>query len=121
MVAFKHEVTSALASQASAVLLDPEFGAGQCLISGALPGHTGLVVALDATGYTGEPTARQSEVLKDWSVAKSRRMGANAVKLLVYYHPDSPTAVEVEHLVKKVAQACKQEDMAFFLERSHTS
>ena len=116
MVAFKHEVTSALASQASAVLLDPEFGAGQCLISGALPGQTGLVVALDATGYTGEPTARQSEVLTGWSVTKSRRMGANAVKLLVYYHPDSPTAAEVEQLVYEVAQACRQEDMAFFLE-----
>jgi tagatose-1,6-bisphosphate aldolase len=43
-------------------------------------------------------------------------MGANGVKLLVYYHPDAPTVGATEALVREVAQACDEQDMALFLE-----
>jgi tagatose-1,6-bisphosphate aldolase len=116
MVAFKRQVVQALAPAASAVLLDPEIGGAQCIASGALPGRVGLVMAVEATGYTGAPAARQSQVLPGWSVAKARRMGASAVKLLVYYHPDSDSAGEIERLVAQVAEDCRLHDIAFFLE-----
>ncbi len=116
MAAFKQQLTTALASTASAMLLDPEVGAAQCIASGALPAHIGLVAALEVTGYSGESTARQSRILPGWSVAKAKRMGASAVKLLVYYHPDSPTAADIENLNRQVAEQCAQEDMLYFLE-----
>lgn len=113
---FKQEVVANLGPEATAVLLDPEFGAAQCIASGALSGQTGLLVASEATGYTGDPTARQSRLVPGWSVEKVRRMGANAVKLLVYYHPDSPTAAEIERFVRQVADDCAAQDLPFFLE-----
>lgn len=116
LTAFKQEVVAALAPAASAVLLDPEVGAAQCVASGALPGQTGLVVALEATGYTGDPAARQSSILPGWSAGKARRMGASAAKLLVYYHPDAPTAAQIEDLVRKTAQDCAANDLALFVE-----
>ncbi len=116
LVTFKREVTTALSPAATAVLLDPEYGAAQCISCSALPGKTGLVLAVEATGYTGDPNARQSQVLTGWSIAKTRRMGASAVKLLVYYHPDAPTAGEIEALVHQVAGDCQSEDIPFFLE-----
>ena len=116
LVAFKQQVVGALARAASAVLLDPEFGAAQCIASGALPGNVGLLVSAEATGYTGDPGARQSRVLPGWSIAKTRRMGASAAKLLVYYHPDSPTAPEIESLVREVAAECAAQDLPLFLE-----
>jgi tagatose 1,6-diphosphate aldolase len=116
MVAFKQEVVLALAPVSSAVLLDPEIGAAQCVASGALPGGVGLVVAVEATGYTGDPTARQSRILPGWSVEKARRMGANAVKLLVYYHPDSETAGELEAFIRQVVADCAAQDIPLFLE-----
>jgi len=116
LIAFKRQVAAALAPVCSAVLLDPEFGAAQCLASGALPGQVGLLVAVDASGYTGDPLARHSGLLPGWSVAKAKRMGASAVKLLVYYHPDAPTAGEVEALVRQTAADCAAADLAFFLE-----
>jgi tagatose 1,6-diphosphate aldolase len=116
MVAFKQEVVARLASVSSAVLLDPEIGAAQCVASGALPGGVGLVVAVEATGYTGDPTARQSRILPGWSVAKARRMGANAIKLLVYYHPDSSTASELEAFIRQVVADCAAQDIPLFLE-----
>jgi len=113
---FKGEVVEALGSAASAVLLDPELSAAQCIASQKLPGRTGLIVALEATGYVGDPQARQSQVLPGWSVAQAKRMGASAAKLLVYYHPDSPKAAEIEALVRQVANECITHELALFLE-----
>lgn len=113
---FKIEVIQSLAAHSSAVLLDPEVGAAQCVAANSLPGSTGLVISVEATGYTGDPGARKSQILPDWSVAKVRRMGASAVKLLAYYHPDAPTAAEIESLVRTVAADCQDADIPFFLE-----
>jgi tagatose 1,6-diphosphate aldolase len=116
IVEFKEQVISALASGATSVLLDPEFGASQVISQNILPGRTGLLVALEETGYTGDPTARASQVLPGWSVGKIRRMGADGVKLLVYYHPDSDMAREQEDLVSSVAESCASFDIPLFLE-----
>ena len=113
---FKMDVTSALADMSTAVLLDPEYGAGQAIASGVLPAGTGLVVALESTGYTGDPTARQSQILPGWSVEKTKKTGASMAKLLVYYHPDSPTAHEIEQFVKQIADECRQYDLGLMLE-----
>ena len=116
LTTFKRQVVSAVACQATAVLLDPEFGAAQCVFSGVLPGQIGLAIAADETGYTGDSRARLSCVLPGWSVAKAKRMGASAIKLLVYYHPDAPTARQIEELVRQMADDCREQDIPFFLE-----
>jgi tagatose 1,6-diphosphate aldolase len=76
----------------------------------------GLVVAVEATGYTGDETARESEILQGWSVGKIRRMGASALKLLVYYHPESILARKQEDLIAAISEACNKYDLLFFLE-----
>ena len=116
MVEFKRAVVRALATAATGVLLDPEVGAAQCVVDGSLPGSVGLIVALEATGYGGPAGARESRILAGWSVAKVRRMGASAAKLLVYYNPDAPNAGGQERLVTEVAEACRAADLALFLE-----
>jgi tagatose-1,6-bisphosphate aldolase len=113
---FKLEVTAALAGEATAVLLDPQYSAAQAVAAGVIPKNTGLVVAVEATGYTGDPTARQSRILPGWSVKKAKRMGANMIKLLVYYHPDAPTAPEIEAFTKQVADECRDRDLGIMLE-----
>ena len=113
---FKLDVTSALADQATAVLLDPEVSAAQAIASGAVPGNLGLVVAVESTGYTGDATARQAQVIPGWSVEKAKRMGASAVKLLIYYHPDSPTASEIEDFTSRLAEDCRKHDLTLMLE-----
>jgi len=113
---FKLEVTSALASRATAVLLDPEVSAAQAIAGRAIPNNVGLVVAVESTGYTGDATARQAQMIPGWSVEKAKRMGASAIKLLVYYHPDSSTAKEIEDFTAKVAEDCRKHDLALMLE-----
>jgi tagatose-1,6-bisphosphate aldolase len=113
---FKLDVISALDSEATAVLLDPEVSAAQAIAQHAIPKETGLVVALESTGYTGDATARQAQIIPGWSVEKAKRMGASAVKLLVYYHPDSSTANEIESFVGQVAEDCARLDLLLMLE-----
>lgn len=117
VVAAKTEVVRALAPHASAVLLDPIYGAAQVIASGALPGNVGLLVAIEETGYTGSDLARVSSLQPGWSVAKAKRMGADAIKFLVYYHPYAGelTALQ-EELIVEVIRSCREADLAFFLE-----
>jgi len=113
---FKLDVTSALASEATAVLLDPEVSAAQAVSQGAIPNGVGLVVAVESTGYTGDATARRAQIIPGWSVEKAKRMGASAIKLLVYYHPDSPTTGEIEDFTSMIAEDCKKHDLLLMLE-----
>ena len=113
---FKLDVTSALASKATAVLLDPEVSAAQAIAQRAIPKDVGLVVAVESTGYTGDATARQAQVIPGWSVEKAKRMGASAVKLLVYFHPDSRTASEIETFIRQIADECIKHDLVLMLE-----
>jgi Tagatose-1,6-bisphosphate aldolase len=113
---FKLEVVSALASEATAVLLDPEVSAAQAIAQYMVPKEIGLVVALESTGYTGDAMARQAQIIPGWSVEKAKRMGASAVKLLVYHHPDSSTANEIESFVGQVAEDCARHDLLLMLE-----
>ena len=116
MVAFKRAVVRALAGTATGTLLDPEIGAAQCIADGSLPATAGLIVAIEATGYEGPPTARVSRVLPGWSVEQAKRMGASAAKLLVYYNPDAANAADQERLVATVAAACRAADLPLYVE-----
>jgi tagatose 1,6-diphosphate aldolase len=116
MADFKSAVVRALAGAATGVLLDPEIGVAPAIASGSLPGGTGLVVALEATGYEGPAGARVSRLLPGWSASRARSIGASAAKLLVYYHPDAPNAADQERLVAEVAADCRRLDLALLLE-----
>jgi tagatose-1,6-bisphosphate aldolase len=101
---------------ASGVLLDPELGAAHTILDGSLPGDVGLIVAVETSGYTGPSTARASSLLTGWSVSQAKRMGADAVKLLLHYHPDAENAPAQEKLLMEVAEECADVDMPLFLE-----
>jgi len=113
---FKSDVVSSLADCSTAVLLDPEVSAAQTIAGMVLPGNVGLVVALESTGYTGEAIDRRSQIVPGWSVEKCKRMGASAIKLLVYYHPDANSASEIEDFILMVADDCRKYDLAMMLE-----
>jgi tagatose 1,6-diphosphate aldolase len=113
---FKLDVTKAVAHRATAVLLDPEVSAAQAIAQRAIPNSVGLVVAVESTGYTGDATARHAQIIPGWNVEKAKRMGASAIKLLVYYHPDSPTAKEIEEFTLNIAEECRKHDLVLMLE-----
>jgi tagatose 1,6-diphosphate aldolase len=117
IVDFKLDLCQAVAPFASAILLDPEYGAGQAITAGLLPGPKGLLVSMEKTSYSGDSTARITELLPGWSVRKAKRMGASAIKLLIYFRPDlKDVASKQLDLVARLAAQCIIEDIAFLVE-----
>jgi tagatose 1,6-diphosphate aldolase len=117
MVDFKLDLCRAMAPLASAVLLDPVYGAAQAISAGVLPGRLGLLVSLEKTGYTGNDFARITELLPGWGVKKIKRLGASACKILVYFRPDAgDTAKRQTELIANLAEQCREEDIPFLVE-----
>lgn len=117
LVEFKLELCRLLSPSVSAMLLDPVYGASQAVAASVLPGYTGLLVSLEATGYIGDTTARITTVLPDWNVNKIKRMGASAVKLLVYFRYDLKREAQKQlDLISKVAEQCIMEDIPLLVE-----
>jgi tagatose 1,6-diphosphate aldolase len=117
MVERKLELCSSLAKYASAVLLDPIYGAPQCLSRGVLPKTAGLLVSIEASGYSGDKQHRVTELLRDWGVEKIKRMGASAVKILVYYRPDLAELAQKQlGTINRVAKDSIKYDIPFLVE-----
>jgi len=116
LVAIKRSIVRAVAPVADGILLDPELGAGPLVHDGSLPSGCGLMVAVEETGYDGPSTERTTRLMKGWSTSQIKRMGADAVKLLIYYHPDAPNAEVQERLLIEVAEQCADLDIPLFLE-----
>jgi len=116
LVDFKLDLCRVVAPHATAILLDPIYGAAQAIAAGVIPRTTGLVVSLEESGYSGEAEARITNLLPEWDVKKIRKMGATAAKLLLYYRPDVDVASKQLDTVQKLAADCVAEDMPFVVE-----
>jgi tagatose 1,6-diphosphate aldolase len=117
IVDMKLDMCSAMGHHASGILLDPEYGAAQCIAGNALSGRTGLLVSVEATGYEKDPQGRLTTLLKNWGVGKIKRMGASAVKMLVYYRPDIKRLAHKQlKTIERVAEECIKYDIPFLVE-----
>jgi tagatose 1,6-diphosphate aldolase len=105
-----------LTPHGSAVLIDPDYG--YSLAERVIPPHKGLLITLEDFNFEDTPGGRKTRLMRDWSVSKIKRMGADGVKLLLWYRPDAAKDV-LDHqraLVKTVGQACRDADLPFLLE-----
>ena len=117
MATTKALITEVLAPYATATLVDPIYGWPRAVKT--IPGDVAMLVATEDTGYERAGTrGRKSRLVDGWSVAKAKRAGANAVKLLVYYNPDTSSEVlsHQQQLAQRVGEACVAEDLPFLLE-----
>ncbi len=113
----KRLITKVLAPHATAVLTDPEYGYPASLEH--WPPRCGLLLASEGTSYErAKGKGRRSRLLENWSVEKAQRAGADAVKLLIYYHPEASRDVRLhqQQLVQCVGEECASFDMPFLLE-----
>jgi tagatose 1,6-diphosphate aldolase len=78
-------------------------------------------LALEKSGYEGDPTQRRTLLLDGWSVERTAKAGANGVKMLLYYHPDAPNCGEQEEVVAEVARQCHTWELPLFVEPLHYS
>jgi len=116
MIAFKQDVIRILLPHASGLLTDPAYGISQGITSGVIDAHKGLLAPLEVTDYSLHPAERDVNFIPDWSVEHIKRVGGDGIKLLLYYHPDAPTAGIKRSHVEKIVAECAKWDIPFFLE-----
>jgi len=116
MLAAKRMLVQALASDASSMLLDPNFAVPAAL--DILPARTGLIVTLEEHRFVDTPDGRLSRSIDNWSVEKIRRMGGDAVKVLAWYRPDASPEVlaHQKDYVRTVGAECRRHDIPYVLE-----
>lgn len=116
MVDYKVKLLKALAPHSSAILIDPIFGAAEALRGGYIGGGQGFLVSLEATGYEDADGDRVTTVAEGWGVEKVKRMGASAVKILLYYNPGSSTAANQQEFLLRAVEQCRQQDIPLLVE-----
>jgi tagatose 1,6-diphosphate aldolase len=115
MEEFKILVSEVLTPHASAILLDPEWGIPA---SKRRAKNAGLLLAYEKTGYDKTGPGRLPDLLDHWSVRRLKEVGANCVKILLYYTPFDPKAInDQKHAwVERIGDECRANDIPFFLE-----
>jgi tagatose 1,6-diphosphate aldolase len=111
---FKTLVTDVLCKQASAILLDPEFG-----LPATKHRHgKGLLLAYEKTGYDSQTPGRLPDLLDVWSVRRLKEAGADCIKILLYYTPFEKSAVNdlKQAWIERIGDECMAHDIPFFLE-----
>ncbi len=119
LVRAKEVITKTLAPYATAVLTDPVYGHPHSFQH--LPPGVAMLLAHEESGYEAaglDGKERKTHLIEGWTVEKARSAGADAVKLLLYYHPDgSKEVLDHQHsVVEGVGSDCVQADMPFLLE-----
>lgn len=112
---FKAAVSRILTPHASAILLDTEYGLPA---AEARAKNAGLLLAYEESGYDNTKQGRLPDLLPDLSVRRIKELGADAVKVLLYYTPfDKPEINNIKHaFIERVGAECEPYEIPFFCE-----
>ena len=116
MEEFKVVVSRVLTPRASAILLDPEYGLPAAK---ARAKNAGLLLAYEETGYDFSKPGRLPDLLPHVSVKRLKQdMGADAVKILLYYTPDDDASINdiKQAFIERVGAECEAWEIPFFCE-----
>lgn len=115
MSEFKLCVSRVLTPHASAILLDPIWGMPGAQARAA---NAGLLLSYERSGYDNTQPGRLATLIDDLSAKRIGGLGANAVKILLYYTPFEDSAVnEIKHaFIERIGDECAANDLPFFLE-----
>jgi len=116
MEEFKTAVSRILTPYASAILLDPEWGLPAAR---ARARNAGLLLAYENSGYDNTQPGRIPDLLPLISVKRLKEdMGADAVKILLYYSPfDDPKVNDIKGaFIERIGAECETFEIPFFLE-----
>src|SRR6478736_5706325 len=114
-------LSRALAPHCSGLLVDGYYGYWSTVAAHAVPKGTGVLVRVEKSGAEkNKAGAPCGEVEPGWGVAKIKRCGADAVKLLAQFEPGEPDSAERNfELTRRVYEECVGHDVLFLLEPIH--
>jgi tagatose 1,6-diphosphate aldolase len=114
-------LSRSLAPFCSGLLVDGYYGYWSTVAAHAVPATTGLLIRVEKSGATKNAAgAPCGEVEPGWSVAKIKRAGADAVKLLAQFEPAEFDSAERNfQFTLEIYNECIKHDILFLLEPIH--
>jgi tagatose 1,6-diphosphate aldolase len=114
-------LSRALAPHCSGLLVDGYYGYWSTVAAHAVPASTGLLVRVEKSGAPkNKAGGPMGEVEPGWGVAKIKRCGADAVKLLAQFEPGEPDSAEHNFaFTRRMYEECVEHDILFLLEPIH--
>ena len=105
-----------LSGQASALLLDPIYAYARAVPE--IPAQKGLILSYEHSVTEDTPQGKKSHPIPHWSVGAIRRIGGDAVKILVWYRADAAPEIRAhqEAFVRAAGAACQAHDITCLLE-----
>ncbi len=116
ITARKIEMVAAIGSEATGVMLEPEYSVPQVIDAGVLPEGVGFTIALESQGYLGNPEKGPTTLLDGFSIEQAKATGASCAKLLLPYRPDRPLAAAQEAVGRDVVHECRRVGIPVVLE-----
>lgn len=112
---FKELVSAELTKYASSILLDPIYGMDGVEARDA---NAGLIISYEQTGYDEYEEGRLPKLIDFVSGLRIKEMGANAVKVLLYYDVDEDQRINdiKKAWVERVGYECQALGLPYFLE-----
>jgi tagatose 1,6-diphosphate aldolase len=111
---FKVECTEQFAPYCTSVLVDPEYGMGSVEKAKSL--NLGVLMTREQSGMEETPYGRKNILYSQFSSEELKKMGANAIKLLIYYNTESLLAKDQRELAKKVYEEAHSAGLPLLLE-----
>jgi tagatose 1,6-diphosphate aldolase len=111
MTEFKQIVARTVTKEASAILLDLEYG----LEAAKHINGKGLLLAYEHAGYSPDKPERLPSLSEGWSALRLKEAGASAIKILVYYTPFEKDWVNdrKKAWVERIGAECKSVDIPY--------
>jgi tagatose 1,6-diphosphate aldolase len=112
---FKQSVFEILGAHASAVLIDPEYGAG--VLSRRAAG-AGLLLTYESDGFENPRPHRMLALMPTFSARRLRELGANGVKIFLSWSPEEDPAANDRKrvLIERIGDECAGAGLPFLLE-----
>ena len=115
VVECKKIISSSLTQFSTATLIDPYFSIPNILNTVK---NKGLIITLEDHKFKEISKGRLSKRIDKWSVEKIKKIGGDAVKVLVWYRPDA-NSNSIQHqkkFVEIIGKECEKFDIPFLLE-----
>lgn len=111
---FKNLLVKAFAQYSTAVLVDPKYGMDA--IQSTHENNLGLMLSREKTGYVDNPDGRITELLEEFDSEKLKSLGADAVKIMLFYNADASNATQQIDVLKRVRDETVAANMPLLVE-----
>jgi len=113
----KLELVAAVAPHASALLVDPLWSMAQGIVAGVIPGDVGIITGIESLSYQPDGGfGTRTAVRDDWSVEKIKTLGADGVKMVVWWRPGAADADDIRRTVEALVADCERHQIPLIVE-----